>query len=264
MAQSRYIPYGYVIAEGEIKINDSEAEVVRHVFKQYGQGLSYKQIADGLTELGIAYSDANLSWNKSVVFRMLQNENYLGNEKYPAIVDVETFEIMQKAQKRYTKTESRDIKELKSLLTCAQCGSPVKRRMKNSGAERWHCPADLNHVSITLTDDSLIQQITSLQKTLSDVGEELQAQSSIEVIRLQNEVDRIISQDEIDTEKASAIIYRLAEEKYNASVEPNHRKRDVIKRLRESDRLNVKLLKDVVTAIKISGDRVTELVQSME
>ena len=46
--------YGYeVSADGELVINEREAEVVRWIFEQYAEGKSLGKIADGLSRQGI-------------------------------------------------------------------------------------------------------------------------------------------------------------------------------------------------------------------
>lgn len=69
--------------QGQIKINENEACIVRRIYSDYAAGQSYKKIAEMLTAEGIRYMPQKPVWNKNMVARILQNQNYLGNRKFP-------------------------------------------------------------------------------------------------------------------------------------------------------------------------------------
>lgn len=67
MAQNRYLPFGYWIANGAITAQPEEADTVRGVYRRYAEGVSYKQIAAELTTSGIPYMPDKPVWNKNMV-----------------------------------------------------------------------------------------------------------------------------------------------------------------------------------------------------
>ena len=75
------LPFGYVLDNGTIKVDEESAEKVRLMFRAYLSGKSY-------IESGRA---AGLGVNHSSVKNILCNQKYLGDDVYPPIVDPELF-----------------------------------------------------------------------------------------------------------------------------------------------------------------------------
>ena len=48
MKKIRYLPFGYTIAKGEIRLQPQEAPIVQNVFKWYLEGETMQQIAERL------------------------------------------------------------------------------------------------------------------------------------------------------------------------------------------------------------------------
>ena len=74
--------YGYIIRDGRLEVQEKEAEDIRKIFKNYLAGNALIKSA----EL------AGLKKNNSSVKNILTNENYLGNDIYPRIIDNDSFE----------------------------------------------------------------------------------------------------------------------------------------------------------------------------
>ena len=71
--------YGYdVSADGELVVNEEEAEVVRRIFEQYAEGKSLGKIADGLARQGILSPTGKPKWNREAINKLLSNEKYTG------------------------------------------------------------------------------------------------------------------------------------------------------------------------------------------
>ena len=79
---ANHIPYGYRIENGVAVIDEGQAEQVRTLFSGYLSGLALVPAAEA----------AGLTLFHSGAKRILQNEHYLGDDFYPAIIDSETFE----------------------------------------------------------------------------------------------------------------------------------------------------------------------------
>ena len=78
---ANHIPYGYRIENGVAVIDEGQAEQVRTLFSGYLSGLALVPAAEA----------AGLTLFHSGAKRILQNEHYLGDDFYPAIIDSETF-----------------------------------------------------------------------------------------------------------------------------------------------------------------------------
>lgn len=92
MRKNRNIPFGYSIVNGDITINPEEAAAVRQIFTLYLDGMSLKTIANQMTTPYIQ----GKKWNKNMVFRVLENPRYLGNDSCPRIVSDEEFHAAAK------------------------------------------------------------------------------------------------------------------------------------------------------------------------
>ena len=65
---NRMISYGYGMESGKLVVIDSEAEIVRRVFREYIEGKLLQEIADELTEEGVEFYLESRLWNKNKVF----------------------------------------------------------------------------------------------------------------------------------------------------------------------------------------------------
>lgn len=81
-----HIPFGYMIVDGKVTVNEEQAKQVAGIFKAYIDGQALTKAA---AEVGIKMTH-------SVVGRILQNKKYLGTKIYPAIIDKDTFEAADK------------------------------------------------------------------------------------------------------------------------------------------------------------------------
>lgn len=268
MAQNRHLPYGYLIENGKISINYEESEVVIMIYKSYAKGLSYKTIAEQLTYKGIRYMPDKPIWNKNMVARILKNPVYIGNEKYPRIIEDILYQEVQQMMKPYTHTESADIKNLKPLLVCDKCGATVKRRLKTSGEERWYCANNLNHISIYLKDNILIDSILAIQNHIAKNPQLAKSYDkanniSLDSIRLQNEIDKLMSQLEIDEELIKEKIMELASKRYTDCQYNNDK---VLKHIlsQTENELDISLILKISKEIRITSNGADSMVLKNE
>ncbi len=73
-------PFGYDLDEdGNLVINEYEADIIRLIFFMYLYGYKCEPIADTLTNLGIKTKKGNDAWSAGTIYGMLQNERYCGD-----------------------------------------------------------------------------------------------------------------------------------------------------------------------------------------
>ena len=82
---NRKQPFGYKIRRGKPVIYETEADIVRQIFKAYLSGASYSTIADMLRGQAISY-DEGKPWNKNMIARILGDRRYIENDVYPQII----------------------------------------------------------------------------------------------------------------------------------------------------------------------------------
>ena len=90
--KNRRFPYGYEMQNGLIVICLKEADTVKQIFSQYLNGENLNNIAERLTEDQIEFLPGEYSWNKSRIKRMIEDERYIGDDTYPAIIDKDIFQ----------------------------------------------------------------------------------------------------------------------------------------------------------------------------
>ncbi|MFT4413911.1 recombinase family protein [Fredinandcohnia humi] len=155
---------------GELVINEKEAEIVKRIYREYLEGKSTQAIAKGLMADGIKTAADNDKWWDSTVTGILTNEKYYGallqqktitvdyltkkrvkndgqatqyfiEENHEPIIPKEVFEQVQKEKKR--RAELKGYKEenahrysskypFSGKLVCMCCGNTLKRRIWNS------------------------------------------------------------------------------------------------------------------------------------
>lgn len=67
---NRKQPFGYKIRRGKPVIYETEADIVRKIFKAYLSGASYSTITDMLRGQAVSY-DEGKPWNKNMIARIL-------------------------------------------------------------------------------------------------------------------------------------------------------------------------------------------------
>ncbi|MBK5242048.1 recombinase family protein [Clostridium sp.] len=155
---------------GELIINEKEAELVRRIYNEYLQGKSYQKIADGLVRDGIPTITGNKKWWDSTITGMLTNEKYCGTllqqktvtidylshkrvknkgidaqyrieDNHEAIISKEVFERVQNEKERRALMVGNLVGDRKkysskypfsSKIICGDCGSTFRRRTWNS------------------------------------------------------------------------------------------------------------------------------------
>lgn len=65
--------------DGKLVVVEEEARVVRRIFREYLEGASLRDIADGLEKDGIKNGAGHLKWHLSNIKGILKNEKYIGD-----------------------------------------------------------------------------------------------------------------------------------------------------------------------------------------
>lgn len=101
----RHTPYGYDIIDGKAVVNEEKAERIRKICENYLSGMSFVAAAQ----------DVGINMSHCGVKRMIQNERYLGDDFYPAILTKEMANRIEKERLRREKMLGRDERTKKSL-----------------------------------------------------------------------------------------------------------------------------------------------------
>lgn len=157
--------------DGGIVVNEEQAEVVLHIFREFLEGNGTQGIAKGLMREGLKTGKGNTKWTSDAVYKILKQEKYQGHclaqktvtidflshrrvrnrdiqpqyyvkNTHPALISEETFEAVQQELKRrnlmlrdpdnkYRQNYS-NISPFSNQYFCGECGRPVIRRRLTS------------------------------------------------------------------------------------------------------------------------------------
>ena len=233
-------PFGYKMKLGEIVPQPQEAETVRSIYLQYLAGASFKQLAEQLQTEDVPY-DEDKSWNKNMVARILEDDRYIGEKEFPALIPTEQFHAAQERRKEmcpeYKQTPAQ--KELRKL-----CGGTVP----DSVARKV-----LKILNQMVDDPQIIKIETSGVPTTEDIR------------RLQQELDTLLQTPPVDEDTARQKVLEVASLKL-ASVKTeeyeSHRLRGVFETHPKMDALDAALLKQSLRKIECHGDTVCLLLKN--
>lgn len=264
MAKNRTIPFGYCMKNGEITTEPKELYAVVTIFNEYLKGRSLSEIA-ALME--VPYSE-NSSWNKNMVKRIIENDRYLGTEKYPQIIDKETFKLANEKRVRKATTLDLipdDLQEIRKCTYCTECGHKLSRIGGNSKYEKWDCRnPDCYKFEYRLTDQMIIGAVLNVlnsaiaNPSLLELGGEISTYSpTADIVRKQNEINQMTDSPQVDFDKVKAEIFKLAEMKYdcctyNDSQQKTEELKSLLQNNEQLNTLDIGLFKSCVSKIWIS------------
>lgn len=268
MPKNRVIPFGYCMRNGEITAEPKEVYAVSTIFSEYLKGGSLLQIAKLMESEKIRYTADSDKWNKNMVKRIIENEKYLGNDKYPQIIDENIFK--QANEKRVRKAAALnlicdDLKEIRRITYCAECGGKLFRKTNGKGREYWNCSNQgCFKFEYRLTDQMINGAVlTALNSAIANPSlieceSEISAYSpTSDILRQQNEISRMTDSPQVDFEKVKAEIFRLAEIKYERctySDKPQKTAKliSLLKNHNQLNTLDIGLFKSCINKILIS------------
>lgn len=166
------VPFGYVLQEKKIVVDEERAEIVRHIFRDYLAGQSMAEIASRLNREGVLVriGQESRKWHHTAVSYILSNERYIGDSlwqktyatdtlparqvknhgereqfyaeaTHPPIIDKETFLAVQDLKGRRSEAHSTEQCQrfpLQGVIFCGECGALYRRKVWN-GRIFWVC-----------------------------------------------------------------------------------------------------------------------------
>lgn len=189
-------------ADGQPEIVPEDAGHIRTIYRMYLNGNSLDQIKEYLESNGISTMQGKREWRKQAIVNILTNERYCGDmllqktytencitkkvrknrgemakylvsNNHPAIVDRETYRMVQMEMARRgskRKTADKTITglgkysgkyALTELLVCGECGSPYRRRTwtRNGQSKRvWRCLSRVEHGTMYCKDSIAVEE----------------------------------------------------------------------------------------------------------
>ena len=249
---------------GEIAANPKEVLAVITIFSEYLKGKSLLEIAK---QMDVPYCDGAV-WNKNMVKRIIENEKYLGTDKYPQLIDEEIFRRanatrVSKATSLCVITD--DLQEIRNRTFCKECGNRLFRKGGNTRSEKWDCcRKECYPLDYRLTDQMLIGAILNVMNSvianpslLESSAESSTYVPSGEVIRQQNEIRHMMDAAQLDYDRTKSEILRLAQMQYDCctySEKPQQTEllRSLLVGHEQLNSLDIGLLRSCVSRIWVS------------
>lgn len=268
MAKNRTIPFGYCMKNGKIIVDYAESKAVIEIFEEYLNGSSLLQIARLMEYEKIRYTADSEHWNKNMVKRIIENEKYLGNDKYPQIISKTFFN--QANEKRVSKATSvsvipEDLQEIRNRTYCSECGHKLSRIGGNCHHEKWDCRnPDCYRFEYQLTDQMIIGAVLTVLNTaianpnlIENNGEISVYSPTADVIRKQNEISQMTDSAQPDFDRIKSEIFKLAELKYacctyNGNSQKTAEIKDLLEDHEQLNTLDIGLFKSCINRVLIS------------
>ncbi len=243
MPKNRVIPFGYCMKNGEITTEPKEVYAVAEIFSEYLNGSSLFQIAKLMESEKIRYTEESEHWNKNMIKRIIENEKYLGTDKYPQLIAEDIFRLAN--EKRIRKATTLNLvcdklQEIRKVTYCTECGGKLFRKTNGKGREYWNCGnPDCFKFEYRLTDRMIIGVVLTVLNTaianpiLLESGGEISTYSpTADIIRQQNEINQMTDSIQVDFSRVKSEIFKLAEMKYDCcTYNDSPQKTDEIKAL---------------------------------
>lgn len=247
----RKLPFGYCMRDGQVRVLENEAEVVRMVFASYAEGNSYGTLAEWLNSRGIPFS-AGRQWNKNTAARLLQDKRYLGTESYPPIIAPEAFGCVKPGPSG--RAAHPWIKHIRALARCAVCGNSVRRVRQDT----WRC-SNCMSTSVKSNDRQLMESAAELLNGLCECPSAVVfspggSAEDEQVAKAREDFNLELDNPEFDESTARAQALALAAAQFNALDSNDYettRIQYILEKTEQVGDLDTDLLRQITSAILI-------------
>lgn len=267
----RNIPFGYTMENGKIICHPTESQTVQDIFSDYLNGQSLLKIAEILNEEQVEYMPEVAGWNKARLKRIIEDKRYIGSENYPPIIEKSIYDKAQvvRASRNTQKALDRtaDIFRLQLAVLCEKCGETMQRKhdCRTTFREKWVCKSC--GAVIKMSDETFLSAITECINALIAEPSVLQSKPTpdkppVEVIRLKNEIGRMLDSTAIEKEPLKNRIFEYASLLYE-NLDTNERITEMIRATLQKTRslscYNGELTAEIATAITLHADQTVSL-----
>ena len=269
--KTRNIPFGYRMENGKIIFHPTESQAVQDIFSDYLDGQSLLKIAQRLNERQAEYLPGTTGWNKARLKRIIEDKRCIGSDGYPPIIEQRIYDKAQavRASRNTQKSLDRtaDIFRLQLPVLCEKCGEPMQRRhdSRTTFGEKWICKTCSEVIKIS--DDAFLSAITEcINRLIAEPSilhyDPAPVEPPIEVIRLKNEIGRLLDSPVMEKEPLKNRIFEYASLLYETLDTAGcitERIRAVLQRTGPISCYNGELTAKIAVAIILHADKTVSL-----
>lgn len=214
--------YGYELVNGELRINDTEATVVRRIFDLYLSGMGKQAIANQLNTDSVPKRYGYTTWHSFTIDYILNNERYMGDallqksyttevlpyrkkrnhgekarfyveNSNPPIVSKETYQSAQELQqsKSHGCYAKKNRYPMSAMLKCPVCGHNYRRQIVN-GKAYWVCSYKASGrsdcTSERIQEDTVMEAFIRMTDKLTRNREDLLSSLIRQLEKIQNRI----------------------------------------------------------------------------
>ncbi|MEG0598123.1 MAG: zinc ribbon domain-containing protein, partial [Oscillospiraceae bacterium] len=187
----------------------------------------------------------------------LENERYLGEKEYPPILEPEDFlraQLVRGEKNTYTPCPDY-IRPIREKAVCGVCGGRMLRDTRAGGKPRWYCEKEGCTNRRYIEDEDIRTALSERLNVLAQNPNLLDwllpqntNESTLEAVRIRNEVIRELNKAEPGAEYTKMLILACAAEQYSGL--PDSMPYDQMQRLKEkilTQSINEELLRELFT-----------------
>lgn len=273
--KNRNVLFGYCYRNGEITIHEKNADTLKYIREAYLSGKSLLQISEILNEKSVEYTNGVVGWNKSRIMRLLSERKYLGNKVYPATIDKDTFETIQKI--RISKNTQKNTDRKKEIYTlslpiyCTACGSLLKRHIdpKRDNPVKWYCKNPRCKTAIAKSDESLLNDILNILNRAIEFPDIINLSADTDDMRNEDpqyteetiaDLLKSVAGDEESVRKKLLESAALRYEKSDSERSRNQKLKDIFAESQKQTEFSCELLNRTANSIKLYDDGTVGLI----
>ena len=232
----RKLPFGYTMENGDVKAAPNESDCVMWIYLTYDAGASLQEIASELNARAEVHYDADKSWNKNMVDRILQDQRYSGDALYPEIMpDALYLAVQRRRAERRGVSKQTEAQKMIRILGGGKAEETLEANIL----------AAMNH---------LIRNPEAIQAPASAPLDHTRH------FRAQRELEAVMNRQPIDEERAAELIRARAEAAYDLIGDDEYetaRLRRIFQQAEPTEELSAELLRKTVAYISVEIKRVT-------
>lgn len=240
----RRVLFGYCYVDGEIKIHSQESEVFKEMVRAYIEGKSLLALSQWLNERQVEYAPGTTGWNKSRIMRLLTDERYLGTDKFPALIDQASYDMIQTLKNRRLNQQDVNrhefIYQMGVPVRCPNCGETLRRKVNHTLKQsvKWICQNNDCKTTIRKADEALVRDIkVLLNKLIADpnivvMPQEPTIGSSMELQCQEKELEKMMNCAPLDRKQVREKVIGYYAKQYaemDSSVCVSQKLRDVFR-----------------------------------
>ena len=273
--RNRNIPYGYGYTNGKIVLQSAESVVVEKIFQAYLCGQSLRVIAENLNDKKVEYSESVVDWNEARLKRIIEDDRYIGRDRFPPIVEDHIYEAAQelKQEKRIggVLADNAEIIKIKRHVKCTDCHGKMCRKRDNrlKNQIKWFCENQNCRTVVAKEDEDFIRELTEIMNLLiKEPGRiknpvESEVFSDEKSLENRNEITRMLNNANIDIAEVRKEILESVSRAYenlDVSISATQKLKDIFERVAPSENYPSELFHRTVKEIVLGKDGGTEIV----